>query len=161
MYQCKCNWLDKRNVVCLGSIPLAALRSEHQFLSEHSLSPNPIFIRVSEVAFCKKKIPYFIRADLRHSKKIFQILSKHVMRDFCTFRGPLTRSAAFSQNVIMPAPHIVRPSVQSNHCHPPNLVTFSATIGPPTRLNLACFAIQIPTQVLTTAQISYISNEAT
>ena len=59
MYQCKCNWLDKRNVVCLGSIPLAALRSEHQFLTEHSLSPNQIFIRVSEVAFCKKKSPIF------------------------------------------------------------------------------------------------------
>jgi hypothetical protein len=52
------------------------------------LSPDPIFIRVSGVAFCKK-IPKFIRADLRRLIKNSQNLSKHVMRDLGVLSGVL------------------------------------------------------------------------
>jgi hypothetical protein len=52
------------------------------------MSPDPIFIRVFEVAFCSK-IPKFIRADLRHLTKKSQNLSKHVMRDLGVLSGVL------------------------------------------------------------------------
>jgi hypothetical protein len=52
------------------------------------LSPDPIFIRISEVAFFKK-IPKFIRTALRHLKKKSQNLSKRVMRDLGVLSGVL------------------------------------------------------------------------
>ena len=48
----------------------------------------PIFIRISEVAFCKK-IPKFIRTALRHFAKKSQNLSKRVMRDLGVLSGVL------------------------------------------------------------------------
>ena len=52
------------------------------------LSPDPIFIRISEVTFCKK-IPNFIRTALRHFAKKSQNLSKRVMRDLGVLSGVL------------------------------------------------------------------------
>ena len=61
------------------------------------LSPDPIFIRISEVTFCKK-IPKFIRTALRHFAKKSQNLSKRVMRDLGVLSGVLIYFEIFLQN---------------------------------------------------------------
>ena len=56
------------------------------------LSPDPNFIRISEVAFCKK-IPKIIRTALRHLAKKSQNISKRVMRDLGVLSGVLGHPA--------------------------------------------------------------------
>jgi hypothetical protein len=68
-------------LVCLGSIPAPsqpwALIFTRTFL--RPMSPDPIFIRFLDVAFCLKK-PNFFQAALRDLMKKSQFLSEHVMR---------------------------------------------------------------------------------
>jgi hypothetical protein len=52
------------------------------------MSPDPIFTRVPEVAFCSK-MPNFIQADLRNLTKKSQFLSKLVMMDLGVLSGVL------------------------------------------------------------------------